>query len=192
MKKLNVAVSILFLLCVSSSPLAQNPRNDVDGTILLGQHYSFILKEPAGWVIDGSSAKSQGLNAVLYREGSSWKTGVAVMYARIIYKDEEKPTVERVITEDVNDFLKQNRESTVSESPVLQTRDKKRAVVKGFYDAANKNYESVAFIDEPKVVVILALSSRNKDEFEKSLPAFKALVSSYFFVKELAPAAVTW
>jgi hypothetical protein len=185
MKKHSVAVSILFLLWISVSAFDQNPRNGVDGTILLGPHYSFILKEPAGWVLDGATAKSQDLDAVLYREGSSWKDAVAVMYARVIQKDQEKATMERVITEDVKDFLKQSRESKVSESPELETRDKKRAIVKRFYDAANKNYESVAFIDEPKVVVILALSSRNKDEFEKSLQAFKALVGSYFFVKEL-------
>jgi len=188
MKHLNLAVSILFLLCASASAFAQNPRDGVDGTILLGRQYSFILKEPAGWVIDGSIAKSQDLDAVLYREGSSWKEAVAVMYARVIRKDQKKPTIESVITDDVNDFLKQNRESKVSESPVLETRDKKSAIVKGFYDATNKNYELVAFIDEPKVVVILALSSRNKDEFEKSLSAFKALVGSYFFVKELVQA----
>jgi hypothetical protein len=188
MKKLSVAVSILVLTCFSAPALAQNSRNGEDGTILLGRHYSFILKEPAGWVIDGSAAKSQDVDAVLYREGSSWKDAVAVMYARVIEKDQEKATIERVITEDVNDFLKQSRESKILESPALETRDKKRAIVRGFYDAANKNYESVAFIDEPKVVVILALSSRNEDEFEKSLQAFKSLVGSYFFVKELVQA----
>ena len=184
MQTLKATVSILFLLCFSASALSQ--RSDgTDGTILLGRHYGFILKEPNGWVIDDAAAKSQGLEAVLYREGSSWKQAVAVMYARVIYKDKTQATVEKVIADDVSDFLKQSPGSKVSDSPELPTRDKKKAVVKGFWDAANKNYDSVAFIDEPKVVVILALSSRDKNEFDKSLPDFKALVGSYFFVKEL-------
>jgi hypothetical protein len=176
-------VSILFLLCFSASGLGQ--KSDDDGTILLGQHYGFILKEPNGWVIDDAAAKSQGLQAVLYREGSSWKEAVAVMYVRVIYKDKTQATVEKVIADDVREFLKQRPGSNVSNSTDLATRDKKKAVVKGFFDATNKNYDSVAFIDEPKVVVILALSSRDKNELEKSLPAFTALVGSYFFVREL-------
>jgi len=183
MQLLKATVSILFLLCFSASGLGQ--KSDDDGTILLGRHYGFILKEPNGWVIDDATAKSQGLEAVLYREGSSWKQAVAVMYVRVIHKDKRQPTAQKVIADDVSEFLKQRPESKVSDSPELATRDKKKVVVKGFFDATNKNYDSVAFIDEPKVVVILALSSRDKNELEKSLPAFKALVGSYFFVKEL-------
>jgi hypothetical protein len=185
MRGFKTALSISFLLCVSASVFSQK-ADGTDGTILLGRHYGFILKEPDGWVIDNSAGKRQGLDAVLYREGSSWKNAVAVMYARVISKDKTRPTVEKVISDDVSDFLKQSRESRVSELPKMRTRDKKKVVVKRFYDAENKNYESVAFIDEPKVVVILVLSSRYKDEFEKSLPAFEVLVGSYFFVKELA------
>jgi len=184
MKRLKTTLSIVFLLSVSASVLSQK-SDGVDGTILLGLHYGFILKGPDGWLIDSAAARPEGLEAVLYREGSSWKNAVAVMYVRVIYKNEMQATVEKVISNDVSDFLKQSRETKAWESPNLATRDKKQAVVKGFYDAPNKNHELVAFIDEPKVVVILVFSSRDKDEFEKSLPAFKALVGSYFFVKEL-------
>lgn len=177
-------LSILVLLFISASAFGQK-SDGTDGTILLGRYYAFILKEPGGWVMDGAAAKSQGLETVLYRVGSSWKNAPAVMYARVIYKDETQSTVEKVISDDVSDFLKLSRESRVADLPALGTRDKKISVVKGFYDAKNKNHEAVAFIDEPKVVVILALSCRDQDEFDKSLPAFKALVGSYFFVKEL-------
>src|SRR5262249_14694671 len=110
---------------------------------------------------------------------------VAVMYARVIYKDETQDTVEKVITKDVNDFLKLSKDSKVSDSPPLQTRYKKEGLSRVFYDAANKNYEFVTFIDEPKVVVILALSSRDKNEYEKALVDFKSLVASYFVFSPL-------
>jgi hypothetical protein len=135
--------------------------------------------------MDTEIARSQQLEVVLYRQGSSWKDAVAVMYARVIYKDNTQATVEKVISNDVDEFLKLNKDSTVSDSAFLETRDKKKVISKIFYDAANRNYESVAFIDEPKVVVILAVSSRNKTEYEKALPAFKALVGSYFFFTPL-------
>ena len=184
MKSFKAILLALFVLATQSQVLGQKADGD-DGTILMGRHYSFILKEPIEWVMDGETAKSQGLQSVLYKTGSSWKAAVVVMYVRVVYKDETQPTLEKVIADDVSDFLKQSRDSKVSDTSALSTRDKKQAVVKGFYDGANKNYESVAFIDEPKVVVILALSSRNKDEFDKSVPAFEGLVRSYFFVNAL-------
>jgi hypothetical protein len=182
LKNLNATTLVLILLAVSVSGFSQ--KRD-DGSILFGRHYSFILKEPAGWILDSEKAKSQDLQAVLYREGTSWKDAVAVMYARVIYKDETQGSMQKVISNDIADFLKLSKESRVSDSPMITTRDKKEAIVKVFYDAANKNHESVAFIDEPKVVVILVLSSRDKVEYEKSLPAFKALVGSYFFFAPL-------
>jgi hypothetical protein len=186
MKKFNAALLFLFLLVIQSQALGQRP-DGTDGSMLIGLHYSFILKEPNEWVSDGEAAKAQdqGLQLVLYKAGSSWKAAVVVMYVRVIYKDEAQPTLEKVVSNDVSDFLNRSSDSKVSNSTALSTRDKKQAIVKDFYDAKNKNYELVAFIDEPKVVVILALSSRTKDEFDKSIPAFQALVGSYFFVDAL-------
>ena len=65
------------------------------------------------------------------------------------------------------------------------TRDKKEAEMRYFYDAENRNHEAVAYIDEAKVIVLMVVTSRNKEEYSKSLPAFKGMVSSYFFVNEL-------
>jgi hypothetical protein len=173
-------ILIALLVLVAASAGFSQDSDGTNGTIFLGRSYSFVLKEPAGWVMDDKTAKSQQLETVLYRKGSSWKDAVAVMYARVIYKDETQDTVEKVINNDVADFLKLSKESKVSDSPSLQTRDKKEEITKAFYDGANKNYELVTFIDESKVVVIVALSSRDKSEYEKTLPDFKSLVASYF------------
>jgi hypothetical protein len=181
MKALNPTMLVLTLLAVSIPAVSQKP-DSTDGTIFVGRHFSFALKEPKGWSMDSETAKAQGqgLQAVLYPDGSSWKNAVVVMYARVIYKDETQSSIDKVISNDIADFLKLSNESTVSDSPPLETRDKSRSISKVFYDAANKNYETVTFIDHSKVVVILALSSRQKAEYDKALPAFKALVGSYF------------
>jgi hypothetical protein len=176
--KTTILVALLVLLVAASAGFSQD-SDGTNGTVLFGQSYSFVLKEPAGWVIDGKT-KPQEVEAVFYRKGSSWKDAVAVMYARVIYKDKSRDTVEKVINNDVADFLKLSKESKVSDSPSLQTRFQKEGITKEFYDGANKNYELVTFIDEPKVVVIVALSSRDKSEYEKALPDFKSLVASYF------------
>jgi hypothetical protein len=180
--KTRIVIALVFLAVAPATTFSQESD---DGTVFPGRSHSFVLKEPAGWIMNSQTAKSQGLEVVLYREGSSWKDAVVVMYARVIHKDETQDTVEKVIANDVTDFLKLNKESKVSESTPLQTHNKKEAMSKVFYDAANKNYEIVTFIDEAKVVVILAMSSRNKSEYEKALPAFTSLVASYFIFTPL-------
>jgi hypothetical protein len=174
----------LIVLAFSISAVGQKTAG-TDGTIFVGQHFSFVLKEPKGWIMDSETAKSEGVQAVFYPDGSSWKNSVTVMYARVIYKDEVQSTIDKVISSDVSDFLKLSNESTVSDSPSLEIRDKSKSISKVFYDAANKNYEMVTFIDDTKVVVILALSSRQKAEYDKALPAFKDLVRSYFVFRPL-------
>src|ERR1043165_215278 len=151
-------VFMALLLAWPASIVAQD-RDKVDGVILFRRDIKFILKEPDGWVLDTQSGRDAAVEAVLYPKGSSWKNSVVVMYARVVQKDETQSTVEKEISKD----------STVADSPSLPTRDKRNAIVKVFYDAANKNYESVAFIDNQKVVVVIALSSRTKVEYEKAL-----------------------
>jgi len=183
--KTKIIIALVFLVVAAAPTFSQESD---DGTVFPGRLHSFVLKEPAGWIMDSRTARSQDLEVVLYQKGSSWKDAVVVMYARVIRKDEIQDTVEKVIANDVGDFLKLNKESKVSDSTPLQTRYQKEGISKEFYDAANKNYEVVTFIDEAKVVVILALSSRNKSEYEKALPAFKSLVASYFvFTPLVAP-----
>ena len=176
-------VCFLIVLVLASSPSALGQKGDrPDGVILLNPNLQFILEEPVGWTLDTQTAHTEGLEAVLYRKGSSWKDAAAVMYARVIQKNAED-TVEEVISNDIADFMKLSKESTVAESPSIQTRDKKQALIRVFYDAANKNYESVAFIDNDRVVVVIALSSRTKDEYEKALLTFRDVVASFFAFK---------
>jgi hypothetical protein len=142
-KRLISASFVILLVLGNTSALQQDPpsRSGADGTILIGRNYGFILREPAGWLLDGASGKAQGVDAVIYREGESWKTGVAVMYARVVRKDsKERETIQKVIESDVDEFKKANQMSRVSESAPLTTRDKKNATVKDFYDAKGRRH----------------------------------------------------
>lgn len=80
--------------------------------------------------MDSEIAKSQRLQAVLHRTGSTWKESVAVMYARVINKDETQPIIQKVISNDIDDFMKLSKESTVTDSPSLETREKRKGFLK--------------------------------------------------------------
>src|ERR1051326_3275936 len=98
-------ISTLILFCVVAS--AQD-----DSGIIYGKNYSFALTAPKGWVLDTASGRQQGLQAVFYPKGSSWKNGAAVMYANILQKtDPAKESLQTIIANDVADFKKESPRS---------------------------------------------------------------------------------
>jgi hypothetical protein len=155
-----------------SSPRSREKRSwdDANSGLLYGGGYSFILSAPEGWVLDSTSGKSQGM--------------VAVFYPNVVSKGPGKETISQIINIDISDFARGSADSTAVDEDPVQTRDKNKAAVKRFHDAQNHNDEAVAYIDEAKVIVIVALSSRNKDQFDKSLDSFRDLVGSYYFLAE--------
>jgi len=186
-RRLLVTLFILNCLCCGISAFQQSNQkpDDLNSGIVYGRDHSFILTAPPGWILDNSSGVSQGLHAVFFPRGSSWQDGIVVMYARVVHKDQDQnKTMRKVIQNDIASFKKASNNSTVRGGPSISTKDSKKAVIKYFYDAENDNHEAVAYIDESKVVVILVLSSRVKEEYEKSLSAFKELVTSYYFLSK--------
>src|SRR5690349_14656918 len=120
---IRVACYLLLLIVAASVCVRAQERDKDDGVILIRKDLKFILKEPDGWVLD-TQGIPEGVEAVLYPKGSSWKNAVVVMYARVIPKDETQKTVEDVIRNDIADFMKLSKDSTVTDAASLPTRDK--------------------------------------------------------------------
>ncbi len=185
-RKLNVAI-VLMILC-SSAHAQEKSQKGGDSGIIYGENHAFTLTTPKGWVLDSTSGRTQGLQAVFYPEGSSWQKGTVVMYANVYQKkDVKKESLETVIAGDVAEYKKRSVELKVTDAePLPTTKDArvkdKKATIKYFTGDEHENDEAVAYIDEDKVVVMLVLTARNKKDFESSLPAFKELVGSYFFL----------
>jgi hypothetical protein len=187
MRKSILLAAILAL--ASFGAAAQSGKQDggggADSGILYGPDYSFVVKAPKGWVLDNRSAKSQGLDAVFYPEGSSWKESEVVMYVGIGRKMGEKDTLEGVVSRDLADFKKAAPGLKVVDGQALTlAHGKEKVVVKYLVEAERATHEAVAYIEESKVVVMLVLSSKSKERFESSLPAFKELAASYLFLSD--------
>jgi hypothetical protein len=121
---------------------------------------------------------------VFYPKGSSWDQAPEVMYANSVKKHKGAATVQEFINSDYDRFKKGNPKIAISEGQPLKTEDGKTAQVRLFQGDQWGNYEAAAYIDEPAVMVILVLSARNQEAFQKSLPAFEKLVASYRFYTE--------
>jgi hypothetical protein len=168
----------------STDSLQQKPESDnANAGIVYGTDHAFGLVAPPGWVLDNSRGVSEGLHAVFYPKGTSWKDSRVVMYANTVHKGTATTkSVRSIIADDIAEFKEKAKAPTVTDESPLTTRADKSAVVKGFVDVARNVYEFVAYVDEPRVVVMLVLSADTKQGAAAAMPAFKQLVASYFFI----------
>jgi hypothetical protein len=173
----------LIILCALAAH-AQDAKADADDKqtgLVYGKDYAFAITAPAGWVLDTESGIQQGLHAVFYPTGSSWKASQAVMYVNAAAKAD---TLEKFVEGDVADFRKGSPRLKVTDEEPLAVAGKQRDVAKRFVEDQLGNFESVAYVEESKVVITLVLSARTQGEFDAALPAFRKLVSSYRLISD--------
>ena len=139
---------------------------------------SFLVASPKGWVLDDKSGKDQGLDVVLYPEGWNLDYAPALMYTKIINKDNAlQKSFADIISEQV-DQLKQYGATIVKDS-IAYTYDNKQSVIINFVDNTTKTSNLISYINEYNYIVSFILTSRDKDQFLKSIPKFLELVNSY-------------
>ena len=173
----------IFLLVISiNAVFSQNNSDSSQTGIIYGEDHAFAVTAPSGWVLDTKSGVSQGIYAVFYPEGSSWENAMTVMYVNTSKKIKGQETIEELIEYDVNSFKQNSPNIKITDGENIITGDGKTALVKIFTD--EQNSEAVAYIDEKKIVALLIISSRKKDELEKSIEDFKKLVSSYILITD--------
>lgn len=182
MKKYLFTALALILACISVS--AQGKTDDRPSGMIYGRDIAYIVSTPKGWVMDIESAKSAGIGAVFYPEGSSWAKGIAVMYTNVLGKSGPKQPLKEVIDGELADFRKHSPNFKVEDARAVSLGKDKSATVKYLTGDANGNFEAIAYINEEKAVAIVVLTSRTKKDFDSSLAAFDELVRSYRFVTD--------
>jgi len=146
--------------------------------IVYGTDHAFAIQAPEGWVLDNTSGKGHGLCAVFYKEGESWQSADVVMYANTASKRvEDHRTLEQLMEYDAAQF-----KSRAPDIRITSAASIRGAAVRHFMPDEYGNHEAVAYIDEEFIVVMLVLSARTKEGFERAYPAFAELVESYQFL----------
>lgn len=178
--RMNTKILILVLLFSMSCTVVKSDSTDKNNGIVYGKDHAFMISAPKGWILDNSSGVSQGLYAVFYPVGGSWKHSPAVMYANTASrKVEGNETREKLIKYDVSQFKKNNPDAIIGELPPVTTKDNKQAIIKTF---SYPQYEAVAYIEEETITALLVLTARTKDQYKDALPAFREMVQSYIFL----------
>ncbi len=151
------------------------------GGIVYGPKAAFTISAPEGWVLDNDSGANQGLPCVLYPEGESWADARTVIYAKIAGTK----------FEDVNAFVA----FAIKEMEKTHGKPKEKIASGKTMDGreyfineypATKNYsqwERVAYVQLPKAVAYIVLSSRNEANYRKDAPALQQVLKTFAYLK---------
>jgi hypothetical protein len=171
---------LVLAMVVSLSASAVNGHEEGTG-LMYGPGNAFTIKAPPGWTLDTKSGQSQGLYAVFYPVGSSWSSSPAMMYVNTALKSGD-PTLEHLIQGDVKRQKAASPNLQVVAGEPIAIGGGKQAPVNHLSGDKWGNIESIAYIEAPTVWVLVVLSSRDRQAYERSLPAFINLVRSHRIV----------
>jgi hypothetical protein len=142
----------------------------------------FLVSAPAGWVTDTETGKKLGGCCVFYPEGSSWDNAITVMYPNIVAKKPGQATLKEFMENDLEGFKSHDPDLTYEDSKDLSVGDGRTGKVRYFYGVNRGSSEAVAYVDEPKVIALLVLSSKTRKGLNDSMRDFQQLLQSYQFV----------
>jgi hypothetical protein len=149
------------------------------GGILYGDELVMGVQAPKGWIFDSKIGASQGLYAVMYPVGSTWASAPEIMYVNIA-KLQSGETLEGFIDGDIELFKKNSPDLKVEAGPEIAIVGGEQAVVRFYSGDKWGNHEAVAYLPRGSNVAIYVLSCKTQAGFEKSLPAFREMVSKSF------------
>jgi hypothetical protein len=168
----------LALLFLSTGVPAQ--ENNPAG-IVHGPKAGFNISAPEGWVVDNEAGKNQGIPCVLYPKGSSWTDAKTVMYAKLASPQYEGVNVfvawaikemkakhgkpkEKIAsgkTQDGHDYF-------INEYPATKTYSQ---------------WERVGYIQTPRGVAFIVLSSRDQASYRKDSGALEKVLKTLVYIQ---------
>lgn len=172
---------ILAFLAVGALSSSVPGQEAFRGGIVYGPKAAFSISAPEGWVLDNESGKEQGLPCVLYPKGSSWSDAKTVMYAKIASTEFED--VNAFVAMAIKDMEKKHgkpKEKIASG----KTQDGHDYFINEY--PATKNYsqwERVAYVQLPKAVAYIVLSSRDHASYQKDFSALEQALKSFTYLK---------
>jgi hypothetical protein len=175
---LSTLAFLAFTTYISSQPQTSSTQSQDIHEMLLTEEGFLAIDTPKGWV----RQDGPGL-AFFVHKGDNSKSAFVWIYissARIGPKDDAKNLAE-YIESDIASFKKQFKKGIVRrEEPINLPQMRSQAPVYTFLSGETFNaFEQIVYIAEINRVLILALSAKEKDAFEKSLMDFRQFAESY-------------
>ncbi len=169
----------LHLLSQEPSPSKEKEQyqpTEQGGGIVYADDLGIVVGAPKGWIFDSQSGLKQKLNCVLYPVGKTWSSADEVMYVNFS-KLKEGQSLEAFIEADIAPFKEKSAGLKVKEDKTIKLKSGQEAQMRLFSGDQYGNYEAIAYVEAFGSVGMFVLSSRTKEGFERSLPAFKEVVA---------------
>ena len=172
---------VLILLTLGAFSRCLHAQETFRGGVVYGPKAAFKIDAPDGWVLDNKSGIEQGLPCVLYPKGSSWSDAKTIMYAKIAGTQ----------FEDVNAFVAM----AIKEMEKVHGKPKEKIATGKTADGrdyfinefpATKTYsqwERVGYVQLPKAVAYIVLSSRDKTNYSKDAPALEKVLKTLVYLE---------
>jgi hypothetical protein len=173
----SAGVFYLAILVVVAAPA----QNKYPGGIVYGPKAGFSISAPEDWVLDNESGAEQGLPCVLYPKGESWTDARTVMYAKIAstqYEDAEKfaaVAIKQMESKHGKPKEKIDKGKTgngqsffINEYPATKTYSQ---------------WERVAYVQLPKAVAYIVLSSRDEASYRRDAPALREVLKTFIYLE---------
>jgi hypothetical protein len=173
------SVGVLWLLVGLAA--AVPAQNKYPGGIVYGPKAAFNIAAPEGWVLDNESGVEQGLPCVLYPKGESWADARTVMYAKIAstqYEDAEKFAAVAIKQ------MESKHGKPKGRIEKGKTGDGRAFFINEY--RATKTYsqwERVAYVQLPKAVAYIVLSSRDEASYRKDAPALRDVLKTFAYLE---------
>ncbi|MEY2518312.1 MAG: hypothetical protein QOF24_71 [Verrucomicrobiota bacterium] len=164
---------LLILLTTGIKAFAQPSA----GGIVYGPKGAFNLSAPKGWKLDPTAGSADGLPCVLYPEGATWKTADPLMYAKIASTNYED--AEAFAKEAIEDMKKKRPGFKMERVASGKTAGGQAYLINEYPPTKEyKRFERVAYVQLPKAVAYIVLTSDEKSTYAKHKGALEEAVKS--------------
>jgi|SRR5580698_2674627 hypothetical protein len=178
--KIRLGLLAGILLLVSSTALPEIEK--VGQTCGQGICYAWWpkLNPVTGWHHEDGASLANGAN-VQVPDGFTFSNAETVIYARALYKPRspEATSLDVLIKNDRDEFLKEDPTIEIAKVSSLKTKDGKALESYTFYPKAKGNWEEVSYGEEGDFYLIFTISSRSHAGFLAGFPVYEQYIAQY-------------
>lgn len=173
------------LLIIALLFTTQGAQADIEKIAIPGEKgMSFYwwpkLPNVAGWHQDQDSSFQYSVNA-LAPDNGTFSNAETVMYAKASFKPRmpEIKSLEMLIANDKEDFLKNVPDVEIQETKSLTTADGRQFKSFTYFPKGAGNWERVTYGEEGEFFLIFTISSRSKTGYDATVKTYEKLIELY-------------
>ena len=179
------------LLCLASSFLpalgqqtdAAHADEDTGGSPLLySDGGGFFIDRPKGWIVDHEVGQRLGTCCVFYPKDATWENAQTIMYPSIVTKSPGQQTVKEFMESDLTEFRQHDPDMSYEDAEDIPLKHNRIAKIRKFYNVNHGATEAVAYIDEEKIIALVVVSSKTKDDLKQAMPLLRSALETYLYM----------